>query len=472
MFTGSGENNRVEISFKNILSFKNIISWFRSYYDKIIALGVLTILVGSLLYLALQIGMMHSVKASFDRELRNLKPKYPNPEKLETKVFTDAMDGIEHPLTLTSDTWTNAMVFTPEKRFWCLGCRKPIPMDFAFAGKKCPLCQAVQVEGGGVATIKKSGKEDTDTDGIPDVIEKATTNNLKYVEKGFKLDYNDPLDADKDFDNDGFTNKEELMAKELFGRDFTDPTDPVGHPPYVTKIHLIKVVQDPFKLRFKGVTRLPDGNLVFQLNLRGNVGTGFAHLDETIAEVSKAVTNNTARGPQVVVTKTVKVFKAATNNTTDVSKVVTNEVVEGFKLVKYEKKEAEQFIQGIGKRMVDVSELTLQRGDKMIVLVKDQDVQWDEYTAQLKTLFKGDNVEYTVKNGDVFEVKNEKFKVNNVDMAKQTVLIESLNTGEKITIPDNKNVVPADKAEKANKAEKKEIKNLKPAEVQPRRATL
>jgi len=403
MFTGSGGNDQVA------MSLKSVSSWIKSYYDKIIALIVILLLIGSLFYLAVQIGMMRTMKSKFDKEIRDFKPKHSKADKLETKVFTEAMDSIEHPLVLTSDQWTNAMVFTPEKRVWCLGCRKPMPAD----AESCPFCHTVPVYG--KETKIKTDQIDTDGDGIPDQWE------VKY-----KLDPNDSTDANLDMDKDGFSNIEEFMAG-------TDPSDPKSHPPILIKLRLIRIDQDPFKLRFKGITKMPDGSSVFQLNLRGNFGTGFAQLGDTIAEVKRSV----------------KVYKAVTNSTTSVSKVVTNEMVDGFKLVKYEPKTQEQEVRGIGKVMVDVSELTLQRGDKKIVLIKDKDVQWDEFTAQL--LFTADNTTYTKKINDEIEVKNEKFKVISIDMAKQTIIIKSLNTGEETAIerfPDNKNIVPTKMSQK------------------------
>jgi len=81
---------------------------------------------------------------------------------------------------------------------------------------------------------------------------------------------------------------------------------------------------------------------------------------------------------------------------------------------------------------VDVSVLTLKRGDKLIPLVKNEDVQWNEFTAQL--LFTVDNSKYTVKIDHVIDLKNEKYKVINIDITKESVLLESLKDGQKTTI--------------------------------------
>ena len=212
---------------------------------------------------------------------------------------------------------------------------------------------------------------DSDNDGMPD-----------WWEKKYGLNPLDPSDADKDSDNDGFTNLEEYMAG-------TDPTDPNSHPPVTAKLRLARIDRDPFKLRFKSVVTLPDGKLSFGLNLRGGEKTYFAKLGEVI------------KG-------------------------------EGFKVIEYVQKKEEKTISGVGKRMVDVSVLTLQRGDKLIPLVKDQDVQWNEFTAQL--LFTVDNSRYVVKIDQLIELKKEKFKVINIDIKNKSVLLESLNDGKRTAV--------------------------------------
>jgi len=52
------------------VSFKNFFAWLKLHYDKIIALFVLILLIGSLLYLAVRIGTMHSEKERFENEIK------------------------------------------------------------------------------------------------------------------------------------------------------------------------------------------------------------------------------------------------------------------------------------------------------------------------------------------------------------------------------------------------------------------
>lgn len=345
------------------MSSKNIGSWLKSHYDKILAFSVLALLVGSLLYLAVRIGTMSIDKKHFEQEIRSYKPKHPSGQPLDTEVFNGAMARIEKPLQLAQEQWTNVAVFVPERRVWCIDCRKPIE----FSMVKCPFCSVLQPD-----QEKVNLNRDRDGDLLIDTWE------VKY---GFDPD--DPSDADKDKDNDGFTNLEEYMAK-------TDPSDSASHPSITSKLRLERIDQDPFNLRFKSSITLPDKTLQFGLNLRGNSRTYFAKLGEAI------------KG-------------------------------EGFKVESYEAKVEERKVAGIPTpQKVDVSVLTLRRGDKLIQLVKNQDVIWDEYTAHLS--FTPDNSRFTVKLDSIIDLKNEKFKVISIDMEKKSVLIESVSGGQRTTI--------------------------------------
>jgi len=211
---------------------------------------------------------------------------------------------------------------------------------------------------------------DSDKDGIPD-----------WWEKKYGLDPNDPGDALKDNDGDGFSNLEEYLGG-------TDPNDPNSYPPVENKLRVTRIAANPFNLQFKGVMRLPDGNQKFQLNLKGNIKTYFVKM---------------------------------------------NEEVEGFKVVKYVPKIEEQDVEGIhGKQKVDVSELTLQRGDKEILLQLGRAVPYSEHVAEL--LFTVDNSTHRVKMGSEFDLKDKKYKVLGIDSKQATVVIERLFDHEQFTI--------------------------------------
>ena len=236
------------------ISIKGIFAWLKSHYDKVFALVVLAILIGSLSYLAVRVSLMHEDKKVFAREIKGYKPRFPHATDIDTKAFDLAQASLDQPAQLTSLQWTNSPVFTPEKRVWCPECRKPKPYD----ALKCPFCGAEDK-----ADVIPPDR-DSDHDGMPDVWE------MKYGLNPF-----DPSDADKDLDGDGFTNLEEYRAG-------TDPTDPNSHPSIVSKLRVIRVDRDPFMLLFKSVIVAPDKSLTFGLNLRSGERTFFAKLGDVL----------------------------------------------------------------------------------------------------------------------------------------------------------------------------------------------
>ena len=386
------------------MSMKNIFGWLKLHYDKILAFVVMALLVGSLLYLAVRISTMHKDKEQFESEIRSYKPKHANAVVIDTKSFSETMANIEHPFQLESEQWTNTMVFVPERRVWCVDCRRPI----SYAIMKCPFCSTEQP-----LPVELDEKRDSDLDGMPDKWEK---------EHGFNP--RDASDGESDFDNDGFSNLEEYIGE-------TDAKNKDSSPSITRKLRVLSVVPDPFMFRFKSVVKLPDDSLSFGLNLRKGrlTSTYFVKLHEEIIEDEK----DKARG--------FKVLKGPEKKG------------KGFELadfkVKFEEK-VNASIAGVTQK-VDVSVLTLQRNGKNISLVKDQDVQWNEFTAQLAFTF--DNTKYTVKVDNVIELKGKKFKVISIDSKKESVLIESVNDGERTAIekmPESRKEAPADPVKEIN----------------------
>lgn len=206
----------------------------------------------------------------------------------------------------------------------------------------------------------KDPERDLDGDGMKDMWE-----NL------YGLDPNDPSDAQTDRDNDGFTNIEEFYAK-------TDPADAGACPEITAKLCVSKLEADPFKLRFKSVIRLPGGDKKFAINTRGNARTYFKRLGED---------------------------------------------VEGFEIHKYEPiyKEITQFGK---KRKVNVSVLTLKRGDKLIHLTQGRDVEYKEYTAHL--YFTVDGEVFTLNINDEFELRTKSYRLIGIDSERERVVIRRL----------------------------------------------
>ena len=91
-------------------------------------------------------------------------------------------------------------------------------------------------------------------DGIPD----------SYEKKHPFLNPNDPNDAARDFDEDGFSNLEEFR----YG---TDSADPASHPPYTLKLRLLAAVRNPLPLKLEKISRdgLAPENWQLQFSVAG-----------------------------------------------------------------------------------------------------------------------------------------------------------------------------------------------------------
>ena len=316
---------------------KGILGKILGQYDKLLILLVFAGLVSSLVFLAMRVGMKWQMKEDFIRQIDGIRPGHPLAAAADVSAYQREEGLIREPFQLGVSS--NA-VFIPETRCWCVDCRRPIP----FAAVVCPFCSAPQPPEAG---------DDPRRD-------------------------DDPRDAELDSDNDGFSNLEEYLAG-------TNPKDPNDHPSIEAKIHVDKIVQDPFKLRFKTVSKMPDG-LKFQLNLRGDLRSYFAKMGETI---------------------------------------------EGFKLVDYRTNLVERTDGGMTRR-VDESVLVLERGDKRIELVKGKDVQWNEFTVILS--FAVDNSRYTLKLKDEVEIKGTKYRLIEIDIPKQGVVLERLHDNKRFDI--------------------------------------
>jgi len=337
-------------------NLRNIPSWLKAYYDKVIALLLVVVLLVSLLYLAFNVGTVQRRQLQFIRKIDGMKPKHETTTPVDVSSYQTAIVEIAAPFQIGA--WSNAL-FVPEARVTCVDCRLPIPHEAAV----CPFCEHEQP-----MNIEDDPQRDLDGDGMKDVWE---------IEHG--LNPHDAADASLDVDSDGFTNIEEYGAG-------TAPDNVDDFPPIVAKLRVVRVDADPFKLRFKSVFVLPDDSLKFQINTRGNVRTYFKKLEEE---------------------------------------------AEGFRLVKYEEK-SEEKLTGSMRREVDVSILTLQRGDKLIPLVRGQDVQYNEYTALL--VFLVDQSEYTVRIDSELEFNRKKYKVMAIDSRRESVVLRRLSDDKDLVI--------------------------------------
>lgn len=230
-----------------------LIASIKLHYDKLIAICVILVLLGSLLYLVMQIGAVRSQMNAYEREINNLRPQYPDVTELDVGEFDAAMQELREPLQLS--IWTNRLLTVPEARVWCVDCKRPIPYDVMV----CPHCRADQP-----VPREIDDTYDTDGDGIPD-----------SWEKKWGLDPYNPLDAALDLDGDGFTNLEEYRAG-------TDPSDAKNHPPIEDRIELERIDSRPFRLKFMSKMRMPNDNWRFGLNDLSTRKTHFVNIGDEV----------------------------------------------------------------------------------------------------------------------------------------------------------------------------------------------
>jgi len=241
-----------------ILGIDRIGNRIKEQYDKVIAFVVLLLLLSSLIYLGVKVGLIRQMQADFDGWLKSRRPVNPEAEVIGPDVYETGNLSLEEPFQLDHATWTNVAMFVPETRFNCRECLLPVPMD----ADECPHCH-VEVEP--PETIDPNA--DDDNDGM-----------LTSWEQKYNLDPFDPSDAEKDADGDGYSNLAEFKEN-------TDPTDPTKKPAAIERLVLERITGKRFGLRFNSRVKTRSG-FKFGLNYRlpdGTTKTDFAEIGDTVA---------------------------------------------------------------------------------------------------------------------------------------------------------------------------------------------
>lgn len=227
---------------------------FKAHYDKLIAVVVMLALLGSLVYLAVQVGMMKKQQAAYATAIARKTPAHPEAQALSPSVYEKALAEIRRPHTITIST--NRTLFVPEKRYYCYDCLNPV--DFSVTNK-CTWCGK-----GPQKPVKPRGPEDIDKDGMPNEWEKAH-GLMPY----------DPSDAALDPDGDKFSNLQEFQGD-------TDPNDSKSFPPLIVLVEIVEIRDVLFRMLFQGKVTLPTGKLKYQVNYGGK--SYFVRLNEAIGE--------------------------------------------------------------------------------------------------------------------------------------------------------------------------------------------
>lgn len=230
------------------MNSRGLSMFLKAHYDKLLAAAMSLVLAGCLVYLGHSVGVMREQQKRESKEISDKTPEHPQAQVVAGAAYSDAVERWQSPFQVTP--WTNASLFVPETRVWCVDarCRRPIPLQ----AKVCPFC--------GTAQPSEARDPDMDRDGIEDEWE------IKYG-----LNPRDPSDAALDSDNDGYSNLQEFRYK-------TNPRVASDRPPWTANVELVSVRPNEFNLLFKSVIGLPDGSQQFAVNARNNERTYFVKL--------------------------------------------------------------------------------------------------------------------------------------------------------------------------------------------------
>lgn len=314
-------------------------SWISANYDKVVILVVLSILLVSAGILVILLG---SRQQSINQAAWEQPPAQ---QSTVAGINTDLVASLTKSLTQPTQIPEERRQLTVgDLRVACVPNGHPIAYD----ATNCPVCRNPQ-------PADPSGDRDSDGDLIPDKIEQK-----------FGFNPLDPSDALADSDMDGFSNLEEVKAA-------SDPKDPKSRPSLVTKLRVARTQIDPFKLRFLGIQRLPNGEQ-YQLNLRTLEKTYFAKMGQNI---------------------------------------------EGYTVADIDKANPKK------------PTLVLKQGEKVLRLIQDEVISEDSYTAFLVSQL--DHKQMKVGKSSTIRLGDVEYKV--IDIRRDAVVIRDAKNGPDITIP-------------------------------------
>lgn len=333
-------------------------NFLQAHWDWLVALIGVLALVGAVGLYVMETGGIEDA-SSYSNSLKAMTPAHEGVEPADLTVFQKVLRGAKSPAQIPAVDAKKASFLASERRVLCRqgdaeskkkACGRPIPSEC----EQCPFCGAKQV----VVKVEV----DTDHDGLPNDWEK------KYA-----LNPNDPTDAAKDADGDGFTNLEEFTAG-------TDPRDKMSHPDYLDSVSLaggLRLTTLPFY--FNNAMPIPGGHrFTFQrLGMKGFDAKVSAKMNEEIVSSDR------------------KSWKS------------------GWKVTKYEQKTEQRQIAGSKlKRPVDVSTVDIERiadGKKMTIRVGERNVPI-ESQAELQYT-RGEGKKIVVASGMEFELNGMKYRV-------------------------------------------------------------
>lgn len=249
-------------------------SWLGQNYDKLVLAVVLALLLGSAVLLLAWTTQAQQSAANDNGLPAGWVGKAA--ADADSSIVTHAIRLIQQPTQLSAQ---NRRMLVGELRVASIPDGAPI----AYNATKDPFS--------GAAQPAVDYDPDSDGDGLTDKVELAAG-----------LNPTDPSDATSDEDGDGYSNAEELQMS-------TDLRSATNYPPPIAKLRLARTVVNPFRFRFLGVSKLPDGDR-FQLNLRSLERTYFARLGDVVEGYTvSAYDEKTAEGPVITLKQGSTVMK-------------------------------------------------------------------------------------------------------------------------------------------------------------------
>lgn len=286
--------------------------------------------------------------------------------------YGNAVRSVKTPPSMSAVDPKKANFLASERRVLCSapGCGKPIDPD----AKVCPFCNGAQ-------EIAKPVSLDNDNDGLPNEWEIA-----------HGLNPNDPSDANKDSDGDGFTNLEEYKLG-------FDMKDPKSHPDYLEYLSLAgKPETTKLQFYFKDVNPLPGNKHRFT----------FMDLVKKDRFTKRPIVYSVREEEEIV-------DESGKHKT-------------GYSVVSYEKKQAEKVIKGSGglKKMVDVDTVVIRNTatKKELKLVIGEKVTPVDVQAKLH-FDRGNMEDFSVVPGDTFKLYNVKYHVISIDEKDSSLVVEA-----------------------------------------------
>ncbi len=367
-------------------------NFFKDHYDWLVALVGLALLAGA--------GYLYATSLENTPEAASEKCKAELPKdpankdvpQADLSKLTAVAKGLTKP-TLLGEVKDDAGSFlASEGRVYCKSpdhpeCRRPIPLEIALKGGKCPWCSGKQPS----KDPEEADRTGADSDGD------GMTN---AWEEKYGLNPQNRDDADQDADGDLFTNLEEFNAK-------TNPKDPEDHPDYLddlTVVGDVKVEPLPFWL----IGAVPGGlrmefMVVDQQSYKGKTN---AQKGEEIQYMLKKWSKKGDRVPsgwalKDITSENKKVKRPGSEQLYD--KTVYTVVLE---------------------RTSDKFQLSVKEGVHPVAVQEQIDLQWN----------RGEGKTFTVSEGTEFELNKRKYKVKKLKKGGVTVL--DLKTEKNKTIGD------------------------------------